>query len=233
MTCGWLSSRLTKGRVGAGSEYSLPKRIGVGTHAVQAILGLTSPFWHPHRNQQGSVRTAAAWTSASRQRIWMHRMLRDGVVPATRRQRFCVARNTKRSTDSSPATRWRKRRGSVSSPRHDTRGTEPIDIAAVPPRRVSGRSKRASYHAPRRRKLSPEQEAAIRSEAGNRTLRELAAAFGVSHETIRTVLRQELPAMAEIAMSLGPCITPKGCLRRRRRRQADRVLLSVRLKQPP
>jgi hypothetical protein len=32
----------------------------------------------------------------------------------------------------------------------------------VPPRRVSGRSKRAGYHAPRRRKLSPEQEAAIR-----------------------------------------------------------------------
>jgi hypothetical protein len=30
---------------------------------------------------------------------------------------------------------------------------------------------------------------AIRLEAGNRTLRELAATFGVSHETIRTVLR--------------------------------------------
>jgi DeoR/GlpR family transcriptional regulator of sugar metabolism len=31
----------------------------------------------------------------------------------------------------------------------------------------------------------------IRSEAGNRTLRELAAEFGVSHETVRTVLRLE------------------------------------------
>jgi hypothetical protein len=58
----------------------------------------------------------------------------------------------------------------------------------VPPRRVSGKSQRSPNYAPRRRKLSFEQQAAIRSEAGNRTLRELAAAFGVSHETVRTVL---------------------------------------------
>jgi DNA-directed RNA polymerase sigma subunit (sigma70/sigma32) len=87
-------------------------------------------------------------------------------------------------------TRWRKRRGSVSSPRHDNRGTDPIDIAVVPPRRVSGRSQRTAYHTPRQPKLSPGQQAIIRSEAGNRTLRELAAAFGVSHETIRTVLKK-------------------------------------------
>ena len=62
----------------------------------------------------------------------------------------------------------------------------------MPPRRVSGRSKRTSYHAPRRRKLSSAQEATIRSEAGNRTLRELAAEFGVSHETVRRVLAQEI-----------------------------------------
>jgi DNA-directed RNA polymerase sigma subunit (sigma70/sigma32) len=86
----------------------------------------------------------------------------------------------------------------VSSPRHDTTGTEPIDIAAVPARRVSGRSKRTAYHAPRRRKLSSQQEATIRSQSGTRTLRELAAEFGVSHETIRTVLRQQLPAMTEM-----------------------------------
>jgi hypothetical protein len=86
----------------------------------------------------------------------------------------------------------------MSSPRHDTIGTEPIDIAVVPPRRVNGRSQRSSYHAPRRRKLSPEQAATIRSEAGNRTLRDLAAEYGVSHETIRTVLRQEPPAAAEM-----------------------------------
>jgi len=40
--------------------------------------------------------------------------------------------------------------------------------------------------------LLTEQEAAIRSEASNRTLRDLAAAFGVSHETIRRVLRAQV-----------------------------------------
>ena len=59
----------------------------------------------------------------------------------------------------------------------------------MPARRLSGRSERASYHTPRRRKLSPEQETAIRAEAGYRSLRELAAEFGVSHETIRAVVR--------------------------------------------
>ena len=86
----------------------------------------------------------------------------------------------------------------MSSPRHDNAGTEPICISPVHPRRVSGRSNRTAYHAPRRRKLSHDQEVAIRSEAGSRTLRELAATFGVSHETIRTVLRRELPAIAKM-----------------------------------
>jgi hypothetical protein len=63
---------------------------------------------------------------------------------------------------------------------------------------VSGQSKRTAYHAPRRRKLSSEQEVAIRSEASNRSLHDLATAFGVSHETIRTVLRQKSPALAKI-----------------------------------
>ena len=65
-----------------------------------------------------------------------------------------------------------------------------VVIAEAPPRLVSGRSKRAAYHAPRRRKLTREQEEAIRVNAGNRTLRELAADFGVSHETIRAILRR-------------------------------------------
>ena len=65
-----------------------------------------------------------------------------------------------------------------------------VVIAEAPPRRVSGRSERASYHAPRRRKLTPEQEAAIRALAGTRSLRALAAEFGVSHETVRTALRR-------------------------------------------
>ena len=55
---------------------------------------------------------------------------------------------------------------------------------------MRGQSRRAAYHSPRRRKLSPEQEAAIRAQAGIRTLRELAADFGVSHETVRSVCRR-------------------------------------------
>ncbi len=54
-----------------------------------------------------------------------------------------------------------------SSPRHDS-----------PPRRYRARA----------RKLTPDQESAIRANADNRSLRELAAQFGVSHETIRSVL---------------------------------------------
>ena len=73
--------------------------------------------------------------------------------------------------------------------RHVLDGT--VIIATAPERHPTGASRREAYHRPRARKLSCEQEAAIRSEAGNRTLRELAAAFGVSHETIRTVLRRE------------------------------------------
>jgi hypothetical protein len=92
---------------------------------------------------------------------------------------------------------WRKRRGSVSSPRHDSAGTALIEIAAVPPRRLSGKSQRSAYHLPKQGKLTVGQKAAIHSKADNRTLRELAAEFGVSHETIRTVLRQELPAISE------------------------------------
>ena len=42
---------------------------------------------------------------------------------------------------------------------------------------------------PRRRKLSAEQVAMIRAEADNRSLRELAAEFGVSRETVRAPLR--------------------------------------------
>ena len=58
--------------------------------------------------------------------------------------------------------RPRVRRGSVASPRHAYFNVESIVVAAVPPRRVIGRSKRAACQMPRPRKLSPEQEAAIR-----------------------------------------------------------------------
>ena len=86
--------------------------------------------------------------------------------------------------------RSRFRRGSVAPPRHGHPGTDPIVVTVVPARRVSGQSRRPSYQTPRRRKLTSEQEAAIRASGGNRTLRELAAEFGVSHETIRSVARR-------------------------------------------
>jgi hypothetical protein len=84
----------------------------------------------------------------------------------------------------------RKRRGSVSPPRHGLAGAEPLCVAAVPSRRLAGESQRASYQAPRPRKLSPEQEAAIRTLVGTKSLRSLAAEFGVSHETVRAVCRR-------------------------------------------
>ena len=62
-------------------------------------------------------------------------------------------------------------------------------ITEARPPRVSGRSKRASYHAPRRRKLAAEQEAAIAANAGDHALRDLTAEIGVSHETVRATLR--------------------------------------------
>ena len=72
----------------------------------------------------------------------------------------------------------------------------PLDALVVAPpaeRRRVGRSRRDAFHGPQRRKLSHEQAAAIRAGAGNRSLRELAADFGVSHETVRAVLRSPAP----------------------------------------
>ncbi len=45
-----------------------------------------------------------------------------------------------------------------------------------------------SRYRDRPRKLTSEQEAAIRALAGTKSLRSLAAEFGVSHETVRAVL---------------------------------------------
>lgn len=50
------------------------------------------------------------------------------------------------------------------------------------------------YQAPRCRVLTEEQEAAIRALASSRSLRSLAADFGVSHETVRAILQQRCPA---------------------------------------
>ena len=62
-------------------------------------------------------------------------------------------------------------------------------MADPPARRPVGTSRRDAYRTPRRRKLSAGQQAAIRALAPTRSLRELAAEFGVSHETIRAILR--------------------------------------------
>ena len=64
-----------------------------------------------------------------------------------------------------------------------------VAFAVAPPRRVNGTSRRIAYQTPRRRRLTPAREAAIRALAGTRSLRSLAADFGVSHETVRAVLR--------------------------------------------
>ncbi len=92
--------------------------------------------------------------------------------------------------------KWRKRRGSVSHLRHVPDGT--VVIAVAPERHPVGKSQREGYQQLRPRKLSPDQEAAIRRLAAIKSLRELAAAFGVSHETIRTVQRRELPTLTEM-----------------------------------
>jgi DNA invertase Pin-like site-specific DNA recombinase len=93
------------------------------------------------------------------------------------------------SAPSSEVLNGRKRRGSIASPRHANDSLEPIVVAVVPPRRVAGRSRRAAYHAPRPRKLSIEQQTALLDAAANHSLRWLATEFGVSHETVRRVLR--------------------------------------------
>ncbi len=55
---------------------------------------------------------------------------------------------------------------------------------------MTGRSGRAPSQIARVRKLSLDQESAIRTLAQTKSLRSLAADFGVSHETVRAVLRR-------------------------------------------
>jgi Mor family transcriptional regulator len=65
-----------------------------------------------------------------------------------------------------------------------------VVIAASPERNPVGVSGREGYQRPRPRKLTVEERGTIRSDANSgRSLRSLAGAFSVSHETIRTVLR--------------------------------------------
>jgi len=65
-----------------------------------------------------------------------------------------------------------------------------VVIATAPERRPVGVSRREGYQRSRPRKLTLEERDTIHSEANSgRSLRSLAGAFGVSHETIRAVLR--------------------------------------------
>ena len=61
-----------------------------------------------------------------------------------------------------------------------------VIIADPPERKKAGKSGRSTYQQPRRSRLSPEQIEAIH-RSPNRPLRELAAEYEVSHETIRAV----------------------------------------------
>ena len=78
----------------------------------------------------------------------------------------------------------RKRRGSVAPVPYETLVLPP---GALRMSLVNATSDR--YCAPRRRKLSVDQEAAVRvALTQGRTLRGVAADFGVSHETVRKVV---------------------------------------------
>ena len=69
-------------------------------------------------------------------------------------------------------------------------------FADLPQRRRAERSRRDAYQAPGARRLSPEQEEALRRAALGRSLRDLAAEFGVSHESVRAALRVGAAAAA-------------------------------------
>ena len=95
-------------------------------------------------------------------------------------------------TPSSEGMIGRKRRGSDAHIRHVLDGT--MVIAAAPERSPVGVSGREGYQRPRPHKLATEERNAVRLEANSgRSLRNLAAAYGVSHETIRAVLREQRP----------------------------------------
>jgi predicted DNA-binding protein (UPF0251 family) len=70
-----------------------------------------------------------------------------------------------------------------------------VVIAEAPERSPVGVSGREGYHCPRPHKLTIEERDAVRLEVNSgRSLRNLAAANGISHETIRSVLREQRPA---------------------------------------
>lgn len=67
----------------------------------------------------------------------------------------------------------------------------------VPDLRLSEQRLSGTRYVERPRKLSPDDERAIRALAGAFSLRALAADFGVSHETIRTIRGRRVPTRQE------------------------------------
>ena len=64
-------------------------------------------------------------------------------------------------------------------------------MCAPPPRRAAGRSGRSASQKPRPGKLSPEQSEAVRTAvARGRSLRDVAAEYGVSRQTVLNIARQ-------------------------------------------
>jgi DNA-binding CsgD family transcriptional regulator len=59
-----------------------------------------------------------------------------------------------------------------------------------------GRSQRDAYQVPRARKLTADEQSRLRAVADGRSLRSLGAEFGISHEAVRTILREREPALA-------------------------------------
>jgi hypothetical protein len=67
---------------------------------------------------------------------------------------------------------------------------DPIRVAAAPPLRTVGTSKRAAYRRQRPRSLTEAERDTLRVSATNgKSLRSLATGYGVSHETMRAILR--------------------------------------------
>jgi DNA-binding CsgD family transcriptional regulator len=65
-----------------------------------------------------------------------------------------------------------------------------VVLVSLPPeRRVVGKSGRAAYAIERRTRLTPAEREAVCRRAVTRSLRDVAAHFGISHETVRSILR--------------------------------------------
>lgn len=86
-----------------------------------------------------------------------------------------------------------------------TTATGFVLVGLPPTRRTVGASGRASYARDRPRQLSAEERAAVHALARTKSLRSLAADFGVSHETVRRVLREAEAAVAWREGGIGPC----------------------------